>query len=61
MQISNWINKINSKNPYSNRVKPTEGIKYKKRKKYDLVGIATRVKNQILYVWASSISNVQQI
>ena len=48
MQITNWINKINSKRSYLNREKP---------KKDDIACVATRVKHQVLNVRVTSILN----
>ena len=55
VQIANWINKINSRNPYFNREKPKKEVS--KRRKNDIVDVATRVKHQVLYVRVTSILN----
>ena len=56
MQITRWINNINSKKPYFNREKPKKS-KYRREERYDIIGVATRVKHQVLYVRVTSISN----
>ena len=37
MQISNWINIINSKSPYFNMWKPTKGSKYQREERMILL------------------------
>ena len=58
MQISNWINKINSKKPYFNR-ENLKGIKHQREENYYIVGVETSVKYQVLYVWVASILNAK--
>ena len=58
MQITNRINKINSKKPYFNRDKQKRYL-VSKRSKDDIVRAAKRVKHQALYVRITSILNVK--
>ena len=53
----NWINKIISKKPYFNKEKSKKEVSIKENKRYDIVGVATKVKQQVLYVKVTIILN----
>ena len=59
MQVTNWIIKWILINLFFNKEKPTKGNKDQRKERFDIVGVATRVKHDVLYVISTSIPNVK--
>ena len=55
--ITNWINRLNPKKPYSKREKPTKGSKHQREERFGIKANITIVKHQVCYAEVKEIVN----